>query len=128
MKAALAIADRAAVLVEGESESWARRATSRAIRWSRRSISAVARRAVVLQLVADGVVIGSVIALGAIGVTLVYSILRFANFAHGGLHSLGRLFRLDGAPRHRGGAGPHGADRPVLLRLAADGRSWRRRS
>jgi branched-chain amino acid transport system permease protein len=36
-----------------------------------------------LQLVADGFVIGSIIALGAIGVTLVYSILRFANFAHG---------------------------------------------
>jgi len=36
-----------------------------------------------LQLVADGVVVGSVIALGAIGVTLTYSILRFANFAHG---------------------------------------------
>jgi len=37
----------------------------------------------VLQLVADGFVIGSVIALGAIGLTLAYSILRFANFAHG---------------------------------------------
>jgi branched-chain amino acid transport system permease protein len=37
----------------------------------------------VLQLVADGVVIGSIVALGAIGLTLVYSILRFANFAHG---------------------------------------------
>jgi branched-chain amino acid transport system permease protein len=36
-----------------------------------------------LQLLADGLVIGSVIALGAIGVTLAYSILRFANFAHG---------------------------------------------
>ena len=36
-----------------------------------------------LQLVADGFVIGSVIALGAIGLTLAYSILRFANFAHG---------------------------------------------
>jgi branched-chain amino acid transport system permease protein len=37
----------------------------------------------VLQLIADGFVIGSVIALGAIGLTLAYSILRFANFAHG---------------------------------------------
>jgi branched-chain amino acid transport system permease protein len=37
----------------------------------------------VLQLIADGVVIGSVVALGAIGVSLTYSILRFANFAHG---------------------------------------------
>jgi branched-chain amino acid transport system permease protein len=37
----------------------------------------------VLQLIADGIVIGSVIALGAVGLTLAYSILRFANFAHG---------------------------------------------
>jgi branched-chain amino acid transport system permease protein len=42
-----------------------------------------------LQLVADGFVIGSVIALGAIGVTLVYSILQFANFAHGELLTWG---------------------------------------
>jgi branched-chain amino acid transport system permease protein len=42
-----------------------------------------------LQLVADGVVVGSVIALGAIGVTLTYSILRFANFAHGELLTWG---------------------------------------
>ncbi len=42
-----------------------------------------------LQLVADGFIIGSVIALGAIGVTLVYSILRFANFAHGELLTWG---------------------------------------
>jgi branched-chain amino acid transport system permease protein len=42
-----------------------------------------------LQLVADGFVVGSVIALGAIGVTLTYSILRFANFAHGELLTWG---------------------------------------
>lgn len=42
-----------------------------------------------LQLLADGVVVGSIIALGAIGVTLVYSILRFANFAHGELLTWG---------------------------------------
>ncbi|MET0429367.1 MAG: branched-chain amino acid ABC transporter permease [Microvirga sp.] len=42
-----------------------------------------------LQLIADGIVIGSVIALGAIGVTLVYAILRFANFAHGELLTWG---------------------------------------
>jgi branched-chain amino acid transport system permease protein len=42
-----------------------------------------------LQLIADGVVIGSIIALGAIGVTLVYSILRFANFGHGELLTWG---------------------------------------
>ncbi|MGL4240692.1 MAG: branched-chain amino acid ABC transporter permease [Beijerinckiaceae bacterium] len=42
-----------------------------------------------LQLVSDGLVIGSVIALGAIGVTLTYSLLRFANFAHGELLTWG---------------------------------------
>ena len=36
-----------------------------------------------LQLVADGLVVGSVIALGAVGLTMTYSILRFANFGQG---------------------------------------------
>jgi branched-chain amino acid transport system permease protein len=35
------------------------------------------------QVVMDGLIAGSMIGLGAIGVTLTYSILRFANFAHG---------------------------------------------
>ncbi len=36
-----------------------------------------------LQFVVDGLLTGSIIGLGAIGVTLTYSILRFSNFAHG---------------------------------------------
>jgi neutral amino acid transport system permease protein len=36
-----------------------------------------------LQLVANGLVTGSIIALGAVGVSLVYGILRIVNFAHG---------------------------------------------
>jgi branched-chain amino acid transport system permease protein len=36
-----------------------------------------------LQFLADGLLIGGMVGLGAIGVTLTYSILRFANFAHG---------------------------------------------
>jgi branched-chain amino acid transport system permease protein len=36
-----------------------------------------------LQLVADGLIVGSIIALGAVGLTLTYSILRFANFGQG---------------------------------------------
>jgi neutral amino acid transport system permease protein len=36
-----------------------------------------------LQLVANGLVTGSVIAIGAVGVSLVYGILRIVNFAHG---------------------------------------------
>ena len=40
-------------------------------------------RGVTLQFLADGAVMGAMLGLGAIGVTLTYSILRFANFAHG---------------------------------------------
>lgn len=42
-----------------------------------------------VELFVYGLIYGSIIALGAIGVTLVYGILRFANFAHGDLMSLG---------------------------------------
>jgi branched-chain amino acid transport system permease protein len=47
-----------------------------------------------LQLITDGLIIGSVISLGAIGVTLTYSILRFANFAHGELLTWGAYLAL----------------------------------
>lgn len=36
-----------------------------------------------LQFLVDGLLTGSIVGLGAIGVTLTYSILRFSNFAHG---------------------------------------------
>ncbi|QIN67939.1 High-affinity branched-chain amino acid transport system permease protein LivH (plasmid) [Caballeronia sp. SBC1] len=42
-----------------------------------------------LQILFDGILLGAVIGLGAIGVTLTYSILRFANFAHGDFISWG---------------------------------------
>src|SRR5258708_18506398 len=41
------------------------------------------------QFIVDGLLGGAMIGLGAIGVTLTYSILRFANFAHGELISWG---------------------------------------
>lgn len=47
-----------------------------------------------LQLLADGLVIGSIISLGAIGVTLTYSLLRFANFGHGELLTWGAYLAL----------------------------------
>ena len=46
------------------------------------------------QVIIDGLVAGSVIGLGAIGVTLTYSILRFANFAHGEFISWGAYAAL----------------------------------
>ena len=42
-----------------------------------------------LQLLIYGVVLGSILSLGAIGVSLTFGILRFANFAHGDLMSVG---------------------------------------
>jgi branched-chain amino acid transport system permease protein len=47
-----------------------------------------------LQFVVDGILTGSIIGLGAIGVTLTYSILRFSNFAHGELISWGAYAAL----------------------------------
>ena len=42
-----------------------------------------------LQWIADGLVIGSIISLGAIGLTLTFAILRFSNFGHGELLAWG---------------------------------------
>jgi branched-chain amino acid transport system permease protein len=47
-----------------------------------------------LQFIADGLIMGSLIGLGAIGVTLTYSILRFANFAHGEFLTWGTYLAL----------------------------------
>jgi branched-chain amino acid transport system permease protein len=47
-----------------------------------------------LQFIADGLIMGALIGLGAIGVTLTYSILRFANFAHGEFLAWGTYFTL----------------------------------
>lgn len=47
-----------------------------------------------LELFVYGIVLGSIISLGAIGLTLVYGILRFANFAHGELMTVGAYVAL----------------------------------
>lgn len=46
----------------------------------------------IAQYLANGIVLGSSIALGAVGLTLTYNILNFANFAHGSLLSWGAYF------------------------------------
>ena len=46
------------------------------------------------QALIDGLIAGAMIGLGAIGVTLTYSILRFANFAHGEFVAWGAYFAL----------------------------------
>ncbi len=47
-----------------------------------------------LELIVYGIVFGSIISLGAIGLTLVFGIIRFANFAHGDLMSTGAYIAL----------------------------------
>ena len=46
------------------------------------------------QFLLDGAIAGAMIGLGAIGVTLTYSILRFANFAHGDFLAWGAYIAL----------------------------------
>ncbi len=48
----------------------------------------------ILQLVLYGVVIGSIYALGAVGVSLTFSIMRFAHFAHGDMMTFGAYVAL----------------------------------
>jgi branched-chain amino acid transport system permease protein/neutral amino acid transport system permease protein len=46
------------------------------------------------ELIVYGIVLGAIIALGAIGLSLVYGILRFANFAHGDIMTVGAYVGL----------------------------------
>lgn len=48
----------------------------------------------ILQLTYDGLVLGSILALGAIGVTMIFGVLRFAHFAHGDLMTVGAYIAL----------------------------------
>ena len=48
----------------------------------------------IIQLLIYGIVYGSVVALGAVGVSLTFGVLRFANFAHGDLMSFGAFMVL----------------------------------
>ncbi|MGN8159006.1 branched-chain amino acid ABC transporter permease [Salinisphaera sp. RV14] len=43
----------------------------------------------ILQLTYNGIVLGSILALGAIGLTMIFGVLRFAHFAHGDLMTVG---------------------------------------
>ena len=48
----------------------------------------------VAQLIINGIAVGSIIALAAVGLTLTYGILRLSNFAHGDFLTLGAYFTL----------------------------------
>lgn len=58
-----------------------------------------------LQLVIVGTIVGSVIGLGAMGLTLAYGIMKFANFAHGDMMTLG-MFLAYGVVVNAGVSGP----------------------
>ncbi|MCH8183202.1 MAG: branched-chain amino acid ABC transporter permease [Proteobacteria bacterium] len=47
-----------------------------------------------MQFVLNGLVLASTIALGAVGLSMTYNILRFANFAHGEVIAIGAYFSL----------------------------------
>ena len=47
-----------------------------------------------LQLTVYGIVLGSIVSLGAIGLSLIYGILRFPHFAHGDYATLGAYLTL----------------------------------
>jgi branched-chain amino acid transport system permease protein len=77
-----------------------------------------------LQVLADGLVVGSIVSLGAIGLTLTFSILRFSNFGHGELLAWGAYLALSalGWFQTLVGGGPFGPlsfGWPLLLSLAA---------
>src|SRR5215212_4520008 len=78
------------------------------------------------QALMDGLLVGAMIGLGAIGVTLTYSILRFANFAHGEFIAWGAYATLLGAGlvgflsgREMTPLGPFSFGWPVLIAGAA---------
>lgn len=60
-----------------------------------------------LQVLADGLIIGSVVSLGAIGLSLCFSILRFANFGHGELLAWGAYVALSALAVFSAVAGGH---------------------
>lgn len=59
----------------------------------------------ILQLMVVGLIVGSVIGLGAMGLTLTFGILKFANFAHGDMMTLG-MFLAFAVVGNAGLAGP----------------------
>ena len=77
-----------------------------------------------MSLIVNGVFLGAIIALGAIGLTLIYGVLNFANIAHGDYMTMGAyvaLFLLTGVFPTFGiegeGLGPLTFGYPLLIAL-----------
>ena len=58
-----------------------------------------------IQFIADGIVFAAIISLGAIGLSMIYNILRFANFAQGEIVAAGAYFSLAGVALMGAGVG-----------------------
>ncbi|MBK8230058.1 MAG: branched-chain amino acid ABC transporter permease [Candidatus Eisenbacteria bacterium] len=72
-----------------------------------------------LQQLVNGIAIGSIYALIALGYTMVYGILRFVNFAHGDVFMVGAFFGLFAAGWIGASAGANGPAAVVVVFLAA---------
>lgn len=48
----------------------------------------------IAQLLISGILLGSILALGAVGATMIFGVLRFAHFAHGDFMAIGAYFAL----------------------------------
>lgn len=79
-----------------------------------------------IELTVDGLALGSLMALGAVGLTLIYGILRLPNFAHGDLMTWGAYFTLLGIQWHLplGGAFLLSVALSLLLVMAIDRLVW----
>ena len=80
------------------------------------------------ELIVNGLFLGAMIALGAIGISLIYGILRFAHIAHGDFMTfgayvtfflVGQLFAMRPIGRFRKGR-PHGLSRFGICSIVAE--------
>ncbi len=79
----------------------------------------------IFQALVDGTAVASIMALGAVGLSLTYGILKFANFAHGDFLTLGAYFTLLVTPwLGVSWAIPMGCILTILVALAIDRTLW----
>ena len=73
-----------------------------------------------IELAVNGMFLGSILALGAIGITLIYGVLRFANIAQGDMMTFGAylaFFLLVSVLPEQAGLGPFTFGLPLLLAI-----------
>ena len=71
-----------------------------------------------------GLVLGCIYALGAIDITLTFSILRFANFAHGEVMMIGAYLTWTAQSQMRFGSSLHKEAIPAVIEIDMDFSSW----